>query len=244
MNNFYAIAAFIDNNKVIFFLIFIVVGGFLNFLGAKIVKATLFITALLVCCGGIFMLLFSVFGIKSVSTAVMWVIFVCAILISFAVAYLFLKFIKVFYAVLGGIMGYVCGLMLYNFLLRYIQSGPLAVYWITIVVCVILGVLFAIFAHKHLIILSTSILGSYIFIRGISFVAGGFPSEGEITDLIQRKEYDQLSELINGVVYAYMAGIAVMIAAGIFIQYKYYDEEDEKKVDSRTIGLTDTNSTN
>lgn len=237
MANYYALSSFIKNFKIIFFIAFILIGSFLNFLGAKIVKCTLVITSFFVTIGGIFFLLFSVIGLKSISMTVMWILLILTILISFVVAYLFLKFIKVFYAVLGGIMGYAIGSILYSFIFRHISANPTLFYWLTIIVCIILGVLFAVFAHKHLTIVATSILGSYIFIRGISLLAGGFPSEAEIIDLISRKEFDQLADLMTPLVYLYLVGLAILIVVGIVVQYKFYSEDDEKKLDSREVAL-------
>lgn len=237
MANYYVLSSFIQNFKIIFFVAFILIGSFLNFLGAKIVKCTLVITSFFVTVGGIFFLLFSVIGLKSLSMTVMWILLILTLLISFLVAYLFLKFIKVFYAVLGGIMGYAIGSIVYSFIFRHITSNPELFYWLSIIICVILGVLFAVFAHKHLTIVATSILGSYIFIRGISLLAGGFPSEAEMIDLISRKEFDQLSDLLTPLVYLYFAGLAILIVCGIVVQYKFYSEDDEKKLDSREVAL-------
>lgn len=195
LSNYYAVSAFIRANKVIFCIIFLVIGLFLNFLGAKISSITLVITAFLSTIIGIFMIVFGIFNTQQVKTGIMWVILVCAIMIGFFVAFLFYKMKKVFYAVLGGSTGLMVGVFLYNFIFRYINSNPLVVYWLVIVACVILGVLFAIYLEKHLLIISTTIVGAYFVIRGASFVIGAFPAESEVIDMIRRKEYDQLSKV-------------------------------------------------
>jgi len=195
LTNYYAVSAFVRANYIPFFILGLLIGLFFTFLGSKIYSITLILTAFIATIVGIFLLVFGIIGLKEVSNAVMWVILVCTIIIAVCVAYLFYKVKKIFLACLGGITGYMIGLIVYNFILRYIESNPYWVYWLTIVSCVIIGVLFAWFLEKHLIIISTSILGSYIIIKAGSLVFGGFPSESEIIDLINRKEYDQLNEV-------------------------------------------------
>ena len=68
-------------------------------------------------------------------------------------------------------------------------------FWITVVVAIALGVLASVYLVKHVIIIATSIIGSYISVRGPSVLIGGFPAEGEIIDLIQREEYGTLNKV-------------------------------------------------
>lgn len=195
LSNFYAISAFINANKIPFGIALIVIGLFLCFLGSKLVKITIAIIAFLSTVGLIFVLVFSIIGVNQLSNAIMWVILACTILLAAVVAYLFYKYVNVFYACLGGVTGFVIGMNIYTFFLRYIESNPDVVYWVTVVICVIIGILFAIYFRKHLLIISTSFIGSYAIIRGPSLYIGGFPSESQVTDLVKRKEFKQLSEV-------------------------------------------------
>jgi hypothetical protein len=195
LSNYYAVAAFIKTYKWIFFIIGLVVGFFLTFLGSKIYTITLILTAVIATIGGIFALLFIFIGLHQIPDWAMWLILVLSIIISIAVGYLFYKMKKVFLGVLGGLTGYMVGLTVYTFVLRYIKSNPTVVFYVTIVVFIILGFLFAYFLEKHLIITATTFIGSYLTIRAASLVIGGFPSESEIVDLMKREEYDQVSEV-------------------------------------------------
>ncbi len=49
------------------------------------------------------------------------------------------------------------------------------------------------FCKDVITILSTAITGSYMTIRGISFIIGGFPSEFLIYTLVSEKAFDQVS---------------------------------------------------
>ncbi len=44
-------------------------------------------------------------------------------------------------------------------------------------------------------IVATSLIGSYIIIKGISLYAGRFPNEEVIFEMLKNQEYDQLSEV-------------------------------------------------
>ena len=195
LSNYYAVGAFIRTYKWIFFIIGLVIGFFLTFLGSKVYTITLILTAIIATIGGIFALLFIFIGLHRVPDWAMWLILVLSIIISIAVGYLFYKMKKVFMGVLGGLTGYMLGLMVYTFILRYIKSNPNVVFYCTIIGFIILGFLFAYFLEKHLIITATSILGSYLTIRSASLVIGGYPSESEIVDLIKREEFEQIKEV-------------------------------------------------
>jgi hypothetical protein len=54
----------------------------------------------------------------------------------------------------------------------------------------------------HAIIISTAIVGSYAFIRGISFYAGGYPSELELIQIIKYDGWGSIDKRF----YGYMSG--------------------------------------
>jgi hypothetical protein len=66
------------------------------------------------------------------------------------------------------------------------------------------------------LIISTSIVGAYMFIRGISFFAGKFPNEFVIVDLIE----NNIITSIDPAFYGYLAGILVFALIGIIVQYR------------------------
>lgn len=193
LSNYYAVSAFMEANKIIFMIVIVVIGIFLTYLGSKILNITLMITAFFATVIGVFLIVFGIFGAYKISNGIMWLIFSITILLAGGVGFLFYKFKQIFTISLGGLTGYFCSMMLYNFILRYIKSNPDVVYWVTLVVCVGLGILVAIYLEKHLIITSTALLGGYATVRGASLVIGGFPPESEVIDLIRKGEFYQLS---------------------------------------------------
>lgn len=77
--------------------------------------------------------------------------------------------------------------------------------------------------YNHSIILATSLIGSYFFVRGISFYVGGFPNEYLLT-----------KQLRNGVLvaepwtfYVYLGGILVATIICAIVQYRALARMDE-----------------
>lgn len=81
---------------------------------------------------------------------------------------------------------------------------------------------------EQVIIVATSLIGSYAIIRGISLYAGGFPDESYVIDLIRSEEYDQLKHVLKPVVYVYLVGWLVLFVLGLFVQNKLKKEQEEK----------------
>lgn len=197
LNNYYAVSAFVQKNKAVFTMIALIIGVFLCFFGNYMIKITISITAFLVTIAIVFNLIFNVINVNgsNISFALMWVILACTIILGILVGLSFFKYIKVFYGALGGFAGFVLGISTYTFALRYIKENPNVVFWLTVVVFVILGILAGIYLVEHLVIFCTSIIGAYISVRALSVLIGGYPSESEVIDLIQKKEYSTLHKV-------------------------------------------------
>ena len=73
------------------------------------------------------------------------------------------------------------------------------------------GLSFVIF--DHVLIFSTSLIGSYSFVRGISLYAGGYPNEFTLAELIQQGLYKEIDVLF----YAYFCAIVVIFVVGVIV---------------------------
>lgn len=62
-------------------------------------------------------------------------------------------------------------------------------------------------------------------------MAGGFPSEALVIDLIKRGETETLKKLLTPAVYGYLAGFLVLFIVSMIVQYKTRTEEDKEKLD-------------
>jgi len=88
----------------------------------------------------------------------------------------FFKFLIIGLCVMAFVAGFMAGGLLYNL----VFIGWAKSQWLYGSCTFGLGTIGAILAYywrEHIIILSTSMIGAYSFIRGISFFAGGFPNE-------------------------------------------------------------------
>lgn len=84
---------------------------------------------------------------------------------------------------------------------------------------VLIGAVIGYFFMKMILIFSTSTIGSYAAVRGVSLVAGGFPSESLIIDLIKKQEFKEFDKILTGVVYAYLGSWLVITIVAIVFQY-------------------------
>lgn len=65
-------------------------------------------------------------------------------------------------------------------------------------------------------------------IRGFSFIFGSFPSENLIIDLIRREEYEELKNVLNGIVYVYLVFWMLLSVGSAIVQFRFNRElEDE-----------------
>jgi len=156
---------------------------------------------------------------------------VLAFIISGVIGILAGWFLRVFLRIGACFLGAVCGFFLGGSLYN------LAFYWansLWLLICVsfglaILGAFLAYRFYNQIIIFSTSLIGSYAFIRGISLFAGHYPNEVMI-----------YSQIANGVkpeltweFYAYFSGMVVMFVSGCAYQYwrwaKHHDDPHYNK---------------
>lgn len=126
-----------------------------------------------------------------------FVILGIGICLGLAISYFLINVTVLFVMAVGGYMGYTLGIFMYHLVLDFVHASPEIVYWGTIIVCVILCALIALWAAKHIMIIGTSLGGGYAVIRGASLYIGNFPQETVVIDLIKRNEWDQLNKVIN-----------------------------------------------
>ena len=65
--------------------------------------------------------------------------------------------------------------------------------------------------------------------RAVSLVAGNYLDEGMTIDLIKNKEWEQLKEMRNSWIYAYLGTWLALTIAGTIVQCRYHRKEKEHK---------------
>jgi hypothetical protein len=226
--NAYSVFNTIKSNKYIFGSILILAGIFFCFFGLKFIKITEMIAAGVAVTLLFIWLIFSNITL-TYATWAFWITIAISVAFGILVMVLLGKYEWIGRGILGGLLGFVGGLFLYNLALRFIQSNPTVVFWLTMAVCIGLGIFITIWIGKPILVISTSIVGAYGIIRGASFMIGGFPDEREVYDLGQKGEWDQMSDLLSGYVYIYLGVFVVLSIVGMIIQFKYFYDDEEKK---------------
>ena len=218
--DFYIIWKFINDFDYIFAIIIILFGLFNCILGQRLAKYTSFILALF---GLVVLVLFaSQFILPSgCDYWIIWVMLALGIILGCTAGYFVFKYHDKFMAFLvGGLAGFLLGEFFFNLFGSLINLNPTLIQILFILICIILSIILAYFFREYTIIISTSFIGAYALIRGISLFAGYFPSEYTVIDLKKRKETDQLKDLLTWRVYVYLVFILIAFGLSIYIQIK------------------------
>ena len=154
----------------------IIIGFFTLMFGTRFVQITFVITL-----GSIFMqfslMFFDRMHVKDANADYIWIFLGIGFCLGVGVAYFALSVLTLVKFSIGGYLGYIFSAIVYQFALRYIHTtDPEVVYWITVVICVIIGCILINFLVKEVMIVATSLIGSYVVIKGISLYAGRFPN--------------------------------------------------------------------
>jgi len=158
-------------------------------LGRKLFSFTLFCVGTLVTMTLILLIFYSTFLKDSTEAWVGWTVLACSILIGLLGGFLLYKCQRLGASVIAGWGGFLCGILINTTCLSYAESE--ALFWIVNIACALVAAVLAFFFFFTAIILATALSGAYLFIRGISLYAGGFPNE-----------FDFIKQLENGVVTA------------------------------------------
>jgi len=137
--------------------------------------------------------------------------------------------------VLGIVVGYLFGSLFYNLEVKFVVGvNPQALYWSTLLICILFISIAGGFMQEYMVALSSSLVGAYAFVRGISVYAGGYPDETYVMKLINMKEYSQFGRVFGPKIYLYIGGIFALCAVGMVIQSMCLPKQEEKKPEAQT----------
>jgi len=207
----------------------IFLGLALGVLGKRFFKVSLFLVGSTVLTVASTLFVFSVFLDRNLSNAQGWIIFSICLVVSMIGGLLLAKFFRFGVAVAAGWGGVALSLILYNSFVYKIDGSSKAVFWIFVI---LMGIISAALSFKFCwpaVIIATSISGAYSVIRGISLMAGGYPSELEIIERIKDNQFSSMP----GTFYAYMAGFFVLSIVFMVWQFKRYGLESETDKDGQ-----------
>jgi len=128
------------------------------------------------------------------------------------------QFISLINTLLSIIIGFFIGHILYNFTVKIFTMDPLQLYWITIIICIIIVFMFSFIIESLIIVIATSLIGSYLAVRGLSIVLGGFPDETYLSKLLTYKEFNQVARIFGGPAFIYLIMICLLFIIGLICQ--------------------------
>lgn len=234
LNDWYLLRRIMKEKKILFFLGFLAIGLFLCLWGKKFKTPTILITLGIICCYAVTIIVLNFVPSLIKTEKSLWILLGIGFLIGVVIGYLIKAKVKAFTITLGISMGYSIAEFVYQFLQGFIEWNPQYLYYGTIGVCCVAGILVGFFVVDAIIIIGTSLIGGYIAMRGVSTLFGNYIDEGQFVDLIKNGEYEQLKELRSGWVYAYLGIWIILTIFGI-----YYQCIGHKKDSSSSSNSTD-----
>jgi hypothetical protein len=123
--DFYAIWNFFLKFYIFFGAILILIGLFEVLLGAKLMIVTIFLASTFVVITVVFIFLFQFITPNGLNNNVVWVVLSLSSLAGIITGYFIAKYNKFLIGfILGGYMGYLLGILVYNLGLKYIDANP------------------------------------------------------------------------------------------------------------------------
>ena len=206
--------------KYIFCIVFVLIGLAVGFYGQRYLKIAIIIITGLAACYVLSLALLNFFPNLITGEMALLICLGVFFILGCVLGFFLNKNLKMCVVVLGGFLGYLSATFVYQIVQNYVEydAETLRIICIigSILACAALGYCFS----NVIIILSTSIGGGYLAMRGVSLVAEHYLDEGYIIDLIKNQEWDQLQKMRDGWTYAYLGMWLILSVGGIFIQCK------------------------
>ena len=218
-----AFFTFIEQYNWLFAIILMCIGLPFCFMGRKFFSCIVFVVGIMVTVAVVMILFYSTFLDSNTEYWVFWLVLTLSILGGAAVGFVLFQCQKLGAAVIAGWGGFLGGLII-NTTFMFAASSE-AIFWIINVSCALVAAGLAFCCYFPVIISVTSFAGSYMFIRGISLFAGGYPNE-----------FTLINELENGVIpnmeywfYLYLGFMVAFTILGMVVQCKHLKKEQEEK---------------
>lgn len=190
------------------FAFFVLVGGVICFAGRSLFNPVLFLTGIILATSLIMSISYSTFLSTNSKAWVGWVVLGCAILAGVCLGMCFVKLAHIGAFVLAGFGGYTLGLLMFNAFMYKTDSNT--AFWLfTIGTAILVGCL-ALCFFDHILIYSTSLLGSFMVVYGIGLIAGHYTNPFTLIELIKHGQLESVDPWF----YAYLAGNLVLFGCG------------------------------
>lgn len=209
---------FVEDNSWIFCIVFMVIGAFYTVFGLKLLRPTLFIIGTLTTMAALLFLFYVLILPNNVDQWAGWVILACSAILGLIVGFFAAKLVRIGAFFLGAWAGAAVGLLLSNMAFYKIDSE--VVLWVLVILLALVVGLLSIVLFNPIVIFSTSFLGGYLLMRGLSLVAGGYPNELTVYERIRDGDLDS----VPATFYIYMVGVIIICAGGMYVQFRMFNK--------------------
>ena len=224
----YLLTQFIEKNKIIITLVFVIIGIFFILFGNRIFSLTLSLVCGLSLTTVVSLIIFSNFGHIFSSVNIVWFVVIGLFVLGLILGCILSKFIKTSCILVGGVVGFVLASFLYQIIIQFVKYDPTTMEYIIYALCILFGVFLGYKMQELIKTIATSAIGAFVIIRGLGFLIGGFPDTEILADIIKHKEFDLLEEYVSLFVLLYFIGFVGLFIFGIWFQCK-----GEKKSNSK-----------
>ena len=192
-----------------------IVGGFiLAFYGFRLLKPTIFAAGFLACCAASMLIFYAAYANSVDELEAFYIWLGVGAGVGLIVGYLLQKVLKVGAAFVAGWGGLALGLILNEAVMWHFEY--VWVFWTTNIVCMIVAAVLAFKYFEHIFIYSSSIMGSYFLIRGVSVYAGHYYNEFTVIKLLKAGLYDEIDPYYWG----YVGGFVAIALIGAWYQFR------------------------
>jgi hypothetical protein len=229
LNDWYLLRRLMKEYNYIFATLLIIVGLFLAAFGKRFEIPTILIISGFFVCYLISVIILSFIPSIISTERNLWIMLTVTFVIGAIIGFLLRKQVTVFAVLLGACSGYSIAEFVYQFISGFMTTNPTVLYWVVVGICSLLGGVFGYFAVQVVVILGTAIIGGYIVMRGFTLIFDNYMELAEFADLAKSGEIEQLKDIKNGWVYAYLGLWLVISIGGIYYQCIGYKKEKAKE---------------
>lgn len=230
LNSLYLLKRLFANYKYVVAVLFILVGLFLCIFGYRYISITVMAVTAIIGSYLLTVCMLSFFP-HLVTTETRVFLFLAGGFFLGLVAGFYLKGeVRGYVVLLGGVLGYSSATFAYQIVQEYVTWDPQILYYITLGVCCMIGLILGICMYKIILTFGTAAFGGYLAMRGGSFIIGNYLDENQVIDLIKNREFEQLKELRGPWVYGYLGAWALMTTIGTIVQCRYANANKKKGV--------------
>ena len=144
------------------------------------------------------------------------------------------NYTKIYIFFVGGIRGYPISTMINNFIISFIN---ITYKRLILIICIIIGIILANYYPKQTCFIGSSLISSYLIMRGISFFLQDivpFIDDKKICDLDSSENYEKKFKMLKGLSLIYPPLFIIFIIIVIIAKFKLYPNW---KVDSNYLYL-------